>query len=129
MQKTNRFLFYTEGEAPGAPGLCATSCPDCGTTSLPPALVCPKCLGRRLMPVGIGAHATLVYHTVVHHGADGFEPPYIVGFVRTEEGPTAFVPIVGAAEGLHKGSRLSFVCSVCPTSASALPMRRRHDRA
>lgn len=109
MEKTNPFLFYTAGEAPGAPGLRATRCDDCGTFSMPSALICPKCASRRLTSVGIGGSATLVYHSVVHHGADGFDAPYIVGFVRTEEGPTAFVPIVGSDGGdLHKGSRLRF---------------------
>ncbi len=109
MEKTNPFLFYIAGEAPGAPGLRATQCDDCGTFSLPASLICPKCAGRRLSAVGIGATASLVHHSVVHHGADGFEAPYIVGFVRTEEGPTAFVPIVGSdGDDLHKGSRLHF---------------------
>jgi len=109
MQKTNPHLFYLQGEAQGAPGLRATHCESCGAYSMPAALVCPRCEGRRLAPVGIGERATLLHHTVVLHGADGFEAPYIVGFVRTEEGPTAFVPILGKDDaGLERGSRLQF---------------------
>lgn len=109
MQKTNPHLFYTGGEAPGAPGLRATRCETCGTISMPASMVCPKCEGRKLTPVGIGASASLLYHSVVLHGADGFDAPYIVGFVQTAEGPTAFVPIVGTdGSDLHSGSALRF---------------------
>lgn len=109
MEKTNPHLFYLAGEAPSAPGLRATRCDACGAVSVPGAMLCPKCASRKLTWVAIGRTATLVHHSVVHHGADGFEAPYIVGFVKTEEGPTAFVPIVGSAgEDLKKGSRLRF---------------------
>jgi uncharacterized OB-fold protein len=109
MRKTNPHLFYLEGEAPGAPGLRATRCGACGAVSMPAAMVCPSCEGRQLTAVGIGAQATLLHHSVVLHGADGFEAPYIVGLVRTEEGPTAFVPILGSdGADLQTGSRLRF---------------------
>lgn len=107
--KTNPNLFYLEGEAQGAPGLKGTLCKSCGASALLEVPVCPICLSRNVAPACIGAKATLTRFSTVHHSADSFEAPYVIGQIRTEEGPMTFAPIVGVdASKLKDGMALRF---------------------
>jgi uncharacterized OB-fold protein len=93
LQKTNPTLFFLEGEAPGAPGLKGSRCPGCGQTVLLQVAACPKCGKRELETVCIGQRATLGESAEVFHSADGFEAPYFIGMIETEQGPCTFAPI------------------------------------
>ena len=107
--KTNPNLFYLEGEAQGAPGLKGTRCKDCGKATLLGVPVCPICLSRNVVPACIGTRATLTRFSTVHHSADSFEAPYVIGQIRTMEGPMTFAPIVGTdASKLRDGMKLRF---------------------
>ena len=103
MLKTNPSLFYTHGEAPGAPGLKGSVCCDCGRTVLLQVAVCPQCSCRKLDAVCIGQYATLEHSSEVFHSADGFEAPYFIGQIATSQGPKTFAPILAAA-----GTKLEF---------------------
>ena len=107
--KTNPNLFYLEDEAQGAPGLKGTRCRSCGAAALLNVPVCPSCLSRDVAHACIGARATLTRFSTVHHSADSFEAPYVIGQIRTEEGPMTFAPIVGSdASELREGMALRF---------------------
>lgn len=107
--KTNPNLFYLAGEAEGAPGLKGTRCRACGAAALLEVPVCPICVSRNVTPMCIGATATLTRFSTVHHSADSFEAPYVIGQIRTPEGPMAFAPIVGSdAATLREGMALRF---------------------
>lgn len=107
--KTNPNLFYVDGEAQGAPGLKGTLCADCGAFALLTVPVCPSCLSRKVSAACIGAKATLTRFSTVHHSADSFEAPYVIGQIRTAEGPMTFAPIVDAtAAALKEGMALRF---------------------
>lgn len=108
-QKTNPTLFFLEGEAPGAPGLKGSRCGGCGQTVLLQVAACPRCGQRDLQSVCIGQHATLGESAEVFHSADGFEAPYFIGMIETEQGPCTFAPIA-AAPGieLRPGMALKF---------------------
>jgi uncharacterized OB-fold protein len=93
IQKTNPTLFFLEGEAPGAPGLKGSLCPGCGQTVLLQVAACPRCGRRDLSTVSIGQRATLGEFAEVFHSADGFEAPYFIGMIQTEQGPCTFAPI------------------------------------
>ncbi|NML45727.1 hypothetical protein HHL11_18405 [Ramlibacter sp. G-1-2-2] len=93
MQKTNPSLFFLEGEAPGAPGLKGSRCPACGQTVLLQIAACPRCGGRALETVCIGQRATLGESAEVFHSVDGFDAPYFIGAIATEQGPHTFAPI------------------------------------
>jgi uncharacterized OB-fold protein len=100
MPKTNPALFFLDGEAPGAPGLRGSKCKSCGHTVLLHIAACPKCGARDLEVVCIGQRATLGESSEVFHSADGFEAPYFIGLIRTEQGPCTFAPIA-VAPGTH----------------------------
>ncbi len=108
MDKTNPNLFYSAGEAPGAPGLKGTRCGGCGKAALLEVPVCPVCLSRDVKPACIGSKATLTRFSSVFHSADGFEAPYVIGHIHTEEGPSTFAPIIGDAATLKQGMKLKF---------------------
>ena len=109
LTKTNPNLFYVGGEAVGAPGLKGTLCADCGAFALLSVPVCPSCLSRKVSAVCIGAKATLTRFSTVHHSADSFDAPYVIGQIRTAEGPMTFAPIVDAdAAVLKEGMALRF---------------------
>lgn len=109
MQKTNPTLFFLAGEAPGAPGLRGSKCRSCGKTVLLQISACPQCGKRELDPVCIGQHATLGQSSEVFHSADGFEAPYFIGTIETEQGPCTFAPISAApGTALRPGMPLRF---------------------
>lgn len=110
MQKTNPALFYASGEAPGAPGLKGSRCSACHRVVLLEVAACPQCGRRDLEQVCIGQRATLGESSEVFHSADGFEAPYYIGNIRTEEGPSTFAPIAAeAGTELKAGMPLRFI--------------------
>jgi len=63
-------------------------CRTCGSTWYPPAARCPACLSADVDVRAASGRATLWSWIVMHrrYFAD-FAPPYVVAFVRLEEGP------------------------------------------
>ena len=109
LQKTNPTLFFLEGEVPGAPGLKGSRCGGCGQTVLLQLAACPRCGKRDLETVCIGQRATLGESAEVFHSADGFDAPYFIGMIETEQGPRTFAPIAAApGTQLHVGMSLCF---------------------
>lgn len=109
MEKTNPNLFYLEGEAPRAPGLKGTRCRSCGAAALLSVPVCPVCVSRDVAPECIGRRATLTRFSTVHHSADSFDAPYVIGQICTEEGPSTFAPILAEhPDALRQGMTLRF---------------------
>jgi len=104
---TNPHLFSID-TFPGGPALNGTRCRDCGAYTLMHVPVCPQCLSREVDNVPLGRRARLRYWSVVHHPADGFPAPYVIGEVQTEEGPIAFAPIVADPARLAAGVELAF---------------------
>jgi len=109
MQKTNPNLFVLEGELPGGPGLRGTRCHACGQVVLLQVSACPRCAGRDLESACIGQRATLGESAEVFHSLDGFEAPYFIGMVHTEQGPATFAPIdAPPGTALQVGMSLTF---------------------
>ena len=125
---TNPHLFSIDAFAGGA-ALNGTRCRHCGKYTLMHVPACPHCLSREVENVPIGRRARLRYWSVVHHPADGFPAPYVIGEVKTpgrrplrggqtrlidvlvEAGgltPIAFVPIVADPGKLAAGIELAF---------------------
>jgi uncharacterized OB-fold protein len=106
-QGTNPHLFSIDAFEGGA-ALNGTHCRHCGKYTLMHVPACPHCLSREVEKVPIGRRAKLRYWSVVHHPADGFPAPYVIGEVATEEGPIAFAPIVADPARLAAGTELVF---------------------
>lgn len=87
------------------------ACGLCGHVSFPIRPVCPNCLGTKVEEMPIGAHATLLMHTVSYVVPEGFEAPLVQAWVRLDEGPEIFSLLFCSTEDaarLSAGQRLEF---------------------
>lgn len=72
-------------------------CEDCAHTWFPPTSHCPSCLGRRVAFRRASGRGSLWSWIVMHRAYfRDFPPPYVVAFVRLEEGPMVVSTILGA---------------------------------
>lgn len=81
-------LTYSEWfEALKKGKLLGLKCLDCGGITCPPFSVCQKCGSKKLEKVTLSGKGKLMTFTVIHTPPEGYEPPYIVCYVKLEEGP------------------------------------------
>ena len=104
-------LLHDAGDNGEESYLIGARCPCCELVLFPPFWICPRCLNReqRPEPLRIGGAATLDRFCVSERGPKVFNPPYVNGFVRLDEGPLVYSLIRGvsaAAPGLHSGQRM-----------------------
>ena len=107
--KTNSHLFFLQGEAPGAPGLRCAHCNKCGASTLGRVPVCSICFSPDIEVTAAGQKGELIEFSIARHPAGGFEAPYAIGQIRTQEGMVLFAPLIGDADSLSNGNRLHFV--------------------
>jgi uncharacterized OB-fold protein len=63
-------------------------CRACASFVHPPAPVCPKCLGRELVPETVSGLGTVVACTTNHKAwVPGDEVPYVIAIVELDEQP------------------------------------------
>jgi uncharacterized OB-fold protein len=127
LTKTNPFLFTIEGEEAGPPGLKASGCRACSRFTLGRVQICAQCFSREVGPAVAGQRATLVEYSIAHYPAGGFDAPYAIGLVRTEEGITLFAPIHGDVERLRAGDKLAFVTVPRPGGMVGFAYAPRED--
>jgi len=67
--------------------LMGTKCKKCGTLSVPPKPMCPKCLSKDLSWKKLPKEGTLLTYTIIHVAPKKFQSltPYAVGIVKLEE--------------------------------------------
>lgn len=106
--KTNSHIFLDPGESGGLPGLRCARCRDCGRFTLGRVLTCSHCFSNGVEEVAAGRQAQLIEFSIARHPAGGFEAPYAIGQIRTEEGMSLFAPLVGEIDGLVSGTPLEF---------------------
>ena len=82
----------------GRPVLVGTHCADCDEQTFPARERCPVCRSRDVADAPFGREATVESYTQVHTPWKGFEPPYLVSFVRLSPGDVrTFAPVFDAA--------------------------------
>lgn len=62
-------------------------CKRCNKYTCPPSKVCQECGSEDLEIAELSGRGKLKTFTVIRVPPEGFEAPYIVGLVETEEGP------------------------------------------
>jgi len=67
--------------------LLGLKCQDCGQVTCPPFSVCQKCGSKKLERVELNGKGELKTFTVIHTSPEGFDAPYIVCYVKMDEGP------------------------------------------
>jgi len=89
MEKEYKYpLKYVEWfEALKKGKLLGLKCEDCGRVTCPPFSVCQKCGSKKLKPIELNGKGEIMTFTVIHTAPEGFNPPYIVCYVKMNEGP------------------------------------------
>ena len=63
-------------------------CASCEHTRLPPAPVCPECLGKQLAPHAVSGRATVLTYTLNHQPwVPAPDHPYAIAIVEVDEQP------------------------------------------
>ena len=69
-------------------------CGECGLRFLYPRGNCPRCGARSTKLVPASGEGVLASFVVNHRGPEGFDPPYVLGIVRLDEGPLLTANVV-----------------------------------
>lgn len=91
--------------------LMGNRCKTCGELHIPPRQICPRCGSQQLEWHEFGGKGTLGAVTLNRAPSSGFRgrPPYAVGIVRLDEGPSiSGLMEVENPEGLEVGARVAF---------------------
>lgn len=115
--KTNPHLFVVDGELPAAPGLRGAHCNSCGKATLGRVPVCCHCFSTEVEARALGQKAEMIEFSIAHVSAGGFEAPYAIAQICTDEGLILFAPLLGDTEGLVRGQRLEFQLASLPSGA------------
>jgi len=86
---SNKFIEgFREGKFLGL------QCNECGAYTVPPQKVCSECHSENMKIVELSGNGEVETFTVIYVPAEGFNPPYIVGLVKLEEGPRVVANII-----------------------------------
>ena len=106
-------LFHVPVAADDAPHLIGNRCQSCGYTAFPRKAVCVICRRDGTMTdLALGPYGTLETYAVMRVGPPDFPPPYMVGYIRLEEGPVVFAQITGCDiedDALEIGTKMELV--------------------
>ena len=83
--------------ADGAPTLIGLECRDCGSKVFPPAAVCPECMSENVRKLDLSDKGSLYTWSVVYVAPEGWNVPYISGYVDLPDGVRVFAHIAGVA--------------------------------
>ncbi|MCL6100166.1 MAG: Zn-ribbon domain-containing OB-fold protein [Bacteroidetes bacterium] len=66
----------------------AGKCKQCGNSSFPPRLVCPKCKSKSFETVQLSREGKILTFTIIRVGPDKFskETPYVVAIIELNDG-------------------------------------------
>lgn len=92
-------LVHDAGDQSSDSYLIAARCPKCQLVQFPRFWICPRCLDRSRLPepFRLSGRATLERFIVAERGPREFNPPYVQGYVRAEEGPVFYSLIRGVS--------------------------------
>lgn len=114
-EKTNPHVFALDGEIQGPAGLRAVRCGSCGKHTQGRVAVCAHCFSQDVTPVSAGRSGVLIEFSIARVAAGGFEAPYAIGQIRTDDEMTLFAPLIGDPEGFIPGTRVRFALVEHPT--------------
>jgi uncharacterized OB-fold protein len=122
-----RELF--EVDEAGRPWLLASRCGRCAELAFPPRRVCPRCKHRATAVERVGEGARLFSFTVCHAAPEGWDAPYLQGYVELPEGIRVFTlisdEIEPRADALEVGMPMEPVLEALPGAEGAVSYRFR----
>ena len=75
--------------------LLGLKCKVCGAINTPPIAICSECDSLELETVELSGQGQIRTYTVIWAAPEGFQPPYVIGLVETDEGPWLMANILG----------------------------------
>lgn len=104
---------FWEGAARGV--LALPRCRACGKAHYHPRSFCPHCFSEDLETFEASGRGTIYTYSVMRRA----EPPYVIAYVRLEEGPTVLTRIVDAdPDGLRCGQPVRLAFRPAPDGAA-----------
>ena len=89
-------IFHVPESTDDKPYLIGSRCAVCNYTCFPKSQVCVKCRRDDTMEeIELGPYGTLETFAVMQIGLPDFPAPYVIGYVRTQEGALIFTPVTG----------------------------------
>ncbi|WP_333827568.1 Zn-ribbon domain-containing OB-fold protein [Pararhodobacter sp.] len=116
--KTNPHVFVLKDELPNGPGLRAARCEACNGYTQGRVPICAHCFSQDIKAVAAGQSAALIEFSIARVSAGGFDAPYAIGQICTDEGMILFAPLVGDPQAFDPGKRLRYVQVDHPTGVS-----------
>jgi uncharacterized OB-fold protein len=117
-------LFHSPATQDDESYLIGSRCGVCGYASFPPKHVCIKCRREGTMnEVKLGPRGILDMFAVMQVGTPDFPAPYVIGFVRLEQGPMVFSVITGCEpkdDALTIGQEMMLVIDKIRTDENGL---------
>ena len=106
-------LFHMPSSPEDKAYLIGSKCSNCGHICFPAEKVCPSCVrDDTVSELRLSGKGSLERYTVAQRGPSGFPVPYIMSYVKLEEGPIIYSLITGVEpkEGVLKpGQKLTMV--------------------
>jgi uncharacterized OB-fold protein len=98
--------------------LLGLKCTSCAGVVCPPIAICPYCGGAGFDVLELSGSGSIKTFTVIWTAPEGFQPPYIVGIVETDDGPWLMGNIIGiepeAADMRLIGTRVKLCHGIVP---------------
>lgn len=103
----------------GRPVLMGSCCGDCGALLLPPAPVCPQCLGEKMNAQAFPREGVVYSCSTVHVGPKHWHKPYTLAYVDLDNGVRVFARLQGGAD---IGQRVSVAAIEAGCDAEGRPL-------
>jgi uncharacterized protein len=96
----------------GKPSLIGSNCKSCGKVSFPKKEVCPYCLTKsNYETIEFGQKGTISTFTICHTAPRGFEAPYALGLVNTDNNIQVLSQIEGDLSSMKQGEEVDLILS------------------
>lgn len=96
----------------GKPSLIGTNCTSCGKVSFPKKEVCPYCLSKsKYERIEFGHRGVISTFTICHTAPKGFEAPYALGLINTDNNIQVLSQIEGDLTNIQQGGNVDLILS------------------
>jgi uncharacterized OB-fold protein len=103
-------------------------CSGCGQFVFPTRAFCPACLTETVAPAPLTPSGSLYSYSVVHIAPQGWQVPYVVGYVDLPEGVRVFAHIEGGDTQLYPDMPVEFTRLETLQRDALVPIFRPGDR-
>ena len=90
--------------------LVGSKCVICDIIHFPPRTFCLNCnMDEGMQEHNLNGNGVIESFTTIYVSPDGFEPPYVIALIRTDEGPLITSQVIDEPEKISIGKRVNVV--------------------